>query len=97
MSTQYDSFSYTRSDLLNSLTSSMEDKSGNVYFKYFAAHRFVVGLFILCRVTHTRMHTHTYIHTYIPTHIHIYIHIYKWIHSTDPVSASIACEYGTCQ
>ena len=34
---------------------------------------------------------HTYIHTY--THTHTYIHI----HSTDPVSASTASEYGTCQ
>ena len=32
---------------------------------------------------------HTYIHTYIHRHIHI--------HSIDPVSASIASEYGTCQ
>jgi len=40
---------------------------------------------------HTHIHTSN-IHTYTHTYTHTYIHI----HSTDPVSASIASEYGTC-
>ena len=30
-------------------------------------------------------------------YIHTYAHTYIHIHATDPVSASIASEYGTCQ
>ena len=51
--------------LINVLSTSMQDKSGKVYFNYFAARRFILGLCILCRVPHCTAHT------YINTPIHM--------------------------
>jgi hypothetical protein len=37
------------------------------------------------------------VYTAVYTLIHTYIHTYIYIRSTDPVSASVASEFGTCQ
>jgi hypothetical protein len=34
----------------------MQDKSGKDYLNYFAAYRFIVGLFIFCGLSHSNAH-----------------------------------------